>query len=114
VGGASNGAAFGLNNLGQVVGFAENGIVGDSTDPTDCSAGGTPFQRFQFEAVLWEPNGQIRELSPLEGDTVGYAFGNNDLAQVVGILGDVLEYRPSTSQPRWAARLAMGGGWFAH
>jgi probable HAF family extracellular repeat protein len=43
VGGASNGAAFGLNNLGEVVGFAENGIVGDSTDPTDCSTGGTPF-----------------------------------------------------------------------
>jgi probable HAF family extracellular repeat protein len=87
VGGASNGTAFGLNNLGQVVGFAENGMVGDSTDPTGCSTGGTPFQKFQFEAVLWEPNGQIRELPPLEGDTVGYAFGNNDFGQVVGTSG---------------------------
>jgi probable HAF family extracellular repeat protein len=87
VGGSSNGAAFGLNNLGQVVGFAENGIVGDSTDPTGCSMGGTPFQKFQFEAVLWEPNGQIRELRPLKGDTVGYAFGNNDFGQSIGASG---------------------------
>jgi probable HAF family extracellular repeat protein len=87
VGGSSNGAAFGLNNPGQVVGFAENGIVGDSTDPTDCSKGGTPFQKFQFQAVLWEPSGQIRELPPLKGDSVGFAFGNNDFGQVVGASG---------------------------
>jgi len=87
VSGSSNGNAFGLNNLGQVVGFAENRIVGDSTDPTGCSIGGTPFQKFQFEAVLWGPNGKIRELPPLKGDTVGFAFGNNDFGQVVGASG---------------------------
>jgi len=87
VGGSSNGSGFGLNNLGQVVGFAENGIIGDSTDPADCSIGGTPFQKSQFEAVLWEPNGQLRKLRPLKGDTVGFAFGNNDTGQVVGATG---------------------------
>lgn len=77
--GGNNANAFDLNNQGQVVGFAENGIR-DST----CLTGGTPFQVFRFEAVMWGPNGEIQELPPLNGDTVGFAFGNNDSGQVVG------------------------------
>jgi probable HAF family extracellular repeat protein len=80
--GGNNANAFGLNNRGQVVGFAENGTR-DST----CLTGGTPFQVIQFEAVIWEPNGEVRELPPLKGDTVGFAFGINDSGQVVGSSG---------------------------
>lgn len=81
--GGRNANAFGINDLGQLVGFAENGVR-DST----CAAT-TPFQVFQFEAVLWEPNGEIRELPPLikQGDTVAFAMGINDFGQVVGSSG---------------------------
>ena len=49
----------------------------------------TPFQGLRFQAVKWEPNGEIRELSPLKrkGDTVAFAFGINDRGQVVGSSG---------------------------
>jgi len=80
--GGHNAAAFDLNNRGQIVGFAENGVH----DPT-CLTGGTPFQVTQFEAVVWGANGKIRELPPLRGDTVGFAFGINDSGQVVGSSG---------------------------
>jgi probable HAF family extracellular repeat protein len=68
----NNAKAFWLNNRGQVVGFSENG----TRDPT--CAPGTPSQVLRFEAVIWGPNGEIRELRPLEGDTVGFAWGIND------------------------------------
>ena len=80
--GGHNAAAFDLNNRGQIVGFAENGVH----DPT-CLTGGTPFQVTQFEGVLWGADGKIRELPPLRGDTVGFAFGINDSGQVVGSSG---------------------------
>ena len=80
--GGHNAAAFDINNRGQVSGFAENGTR-DST----CLTGGTPFQVIRFEAVIWGPDGEIRELSPLKGDTVGFAFGINDVGQVVGSSG---------------------------
>jgi probable HAF family extracellular repeat protein len=79
--GGRNGNAFGVNNLGQLVGFTENGVR-DSTCAT-----GTPFQVFRFEAVKWEPNGQIHVLRPLPGDTVAFAMGLNDLGQAVGSSG---------------------------
>jgi probable HAF family extracellular repeat protein len=78
-----NSDAFGINNLGQVVGFSENGVRDASC------ADGTPFQVFRFQAVVWEPNGDIRELPPLtsKGDTVAFAMGNNDQGQAVGSSG---------------------------
>ena len=79
--GGNNGQAYWINNLGQVVGFAENGTA-DST----CSTA-TPFQVLHFEAVVWEPDGMAHELQPLQGDTVGYAFGINDLGQAIGVTG---------------------------
>jgi probable HAF family extracellular repeat protein len=79
--GGNNGQAYWTNNHGQTVGLAENGTA-DST----CSTG-TPFQVLRFEAVVWEPNGKIRELRPLQGDTVGYAFGINENGQAVGVTG---------------------------
>ena len=57
--GGRNANAFGINNLGQLVGWAENGVR-DSTCAT-----ATPFQVFRVEAVKWEPNGEIHELRPL-------------------------------------------------
>ena len=76
--GGNNANAFELNDLGEVVGFAENGVADATCAP------GTPFQAFRFEAVVWDSGGHIRQLAPLAGDTVGFAFGVNDFGQVVG------------------------------
>jgi probable HAF family extracellular repeat protein len=76
-----NANALNLNDKGQVVGFAET----DITDLT-CSTG-TPFQVRRFEVVIWEPNGEIRKLRPLAGDTVAFATGINEKGQVVGTSG---------------------------
>ncbi len=80
--GGNNAAAFDINNRGQVSGFAENG-----TRDATCVTGGTPFQLMRFEAVVWGADGEIRELPPLRGDTVGFAFGINDSGQVAGTSG---------------------------
>ncbi len=79
--GGNNTTAFDVNNAGQVVGFAENGTA----DPT--CAGNTPFQALRFEAAIWGANGQIRQLNPLAGDTVGLAIGINDNGQAIGTSG---------------------------
>ena len=81
--GGHNANAFGLNNHGQVIGFSENGVH----DPS--CAMGTPFQVTRFEAVIWEPNGKIKQLTPLKekGDTVAFGFGINDSGQAVGSSG---------------------------
>jgi len=80
-GNKGNASAFDLNDQGQVVGFSENG----KSDPTCATA--TPYQQFQFEAVIWEANLEIRKLRPLPRDTVGFAFGINDNGQAVGSSG---------------------------
>ena len=79
--GGRNSNAFEVNNLGQVAGWSENGVR-DSTCAT-----GTPSQVFRYEAVKWEPNGQIHVLRPLPGDTVAFAMGLNDFGQAVGSSG---------------------------
>jgi probable HAF family extracellular repeat protein len=77
--GGNNGFATGVNNRGQVVGWAENTVH----DPT-CN----PPQVLQFRAVLWGPEeGKIEELPPLPGDSVSAATAINDKGQVVGISG---------------------------
>lgn len=77
--GGNNGFATGLNNHGQVVGWAENTVE----DPT-CNAP----QVLQFRAVLWEPaHDRQQELAPLPGDSVSAATAINDQGQVVGISG---------------------------
>ncbi len=85
--GGLNSTYGGLNNMSEVVGIAEN----NHKDP-GCRAGkavnGTGPQVLDFEAVIWGPSpGQIRELPPPAGDTVGMAFGINDSGQVVGGTG---------------------------
>lgn len=76
--GGNNAEAVAINNAGQLAGLAEN-----STRDASCP----PPQVLDFEAVLWGPNGQVQELPPLHGDTVGFAFGLNNYGQVVGSSG---------------------------
>lgn len=72
--------AAGVNNKGQVAGWAENGIH----DPT-CNA---PGQVLQFEAVIWGPKlDHITQLPPYPGDPDSAATAINDKGQVVGISG---------------------------
>ena len=80
--GGDNAQALGLNNQGQLFGFAEN----DSLEkPGYCA---TPYQVLDFEAVIWGPKpDEIRELPPLPGDTVGFALSINDRGQAVGSTG---------------------------
>jgi len=75
--GGSNGFAAGVNNRGQVVGYAEN----STPDPT-CEAP----QVLQFKPVAWE-KGQVQELPTLFGDSAGFAAMINDRGQAVGVSG---------------------------
>ena len=69
-----------VNNRGQIVGWAENGVHDPTCDPD--------FQILQFRAAIWQPDGTMQELPPLPGDSTSAAVAINDLGQVVGISGD--------------------------
>jgi probable HAF family extracellular repeat protein len=77
--GGNNGFATGANNLGQVVGWAENGVH----DPNCCCS-----QILQFRPAMWTlgPD-QIHELPLIAGDSSGAATAINDNGQIVGISG---------------------------
>jgi len=78
--GGTHGFATAVNNLGQVVGWAETPVH----DPTCVGV-----QVLQFRAVLWEPKkGTTQELPPYPGDSTSAATAINDNGQVVGISGD--------------------------
>jgi probable HAF family extracellular repeat protein len=78
--GGNNGFATGANNLGQVVGWAEN----DVHDPTCVSP-----QVLQFRPAMWTlgPPDEIQDLPLISGDTSGAATATNDNGQIVGISG---------------------------
>src|SRR4026208_386920 len=78
--GGNNGFATGANNLGQVVGWAENG----AHDPTCCCT-----QVLQFRPAVWPlcPPDQIHALPLIPGDSSGAATAINDNGQIVGISG---------------------------
>jgi len=77
--GGNNSAAVGVNNRGQVVGWAET-----ATQDASC----VPPQVLDFEAVIWGPEpGQIQELPVFPGDSVAAALAINDNGQVVGTSG---------------------------
>ena len=75
--GGNNSFAFGgVNNRGRIAGFAENAVQ----DPA-C----TPPEVLDFEAVIWGPGaGEIQELPPLAGDSVGIATEVNNHGEAVG------------------------------
>jgi probable HAF family extracellular repeat protein len=78
--GGNNAMAVLSNNRGQIVGVAENA----AHDPSCPSP-----QILDYEAAVWGPKqGQIQELPPLQGDTVGFALGINERGQVVGASGN--------------------------
>lgn len=79
--GGNNGQAYWTNDQGVTVGVAENG-----TEDSSCSTA-TPNQVLRFEAVIWDANGTVHELRPLQHDTVGYAFGINAKGQAIGVSG---------------------------
>jgi uncharacterized membrane protein len=79
--GGNNSQITQANNRGQMAGYVENGFL----DATCQSA--TPGPQFDFEAVLWNRNGQIRPLNPLSGGTVGFALSVNEAGRVVGASG---------------------------
>jgi probable HAF family extracellular repeat protein len=77
--GGKNGQAISINDRGQAVGVAEEGIA-----DKNCVAP----QTNDFEAVLWGPGqGEIQKLRPLPGDSVGIGLWVNDKGQVVGQSG---------------------------
>src|SRR5213075_2176080 len=78
--GGNNGFATGANNLGQVVGWAENGVH----DPNCCCT-----QVLQFRPAVWTlgPPDQIQDLPLMPGDSSGAATAINDNGQIVGISG---------------------------
>jgi probable HAF family extracellular repeat protein len=93
--GGENSFATGANNLGQVVGWAEN-TVRDPTCNGNNGSGGK--QVLQFRAALWEPVfGHMQELPPLPGDSTSAATAINDSGQVAGISGSCGSSVGSTS-----------------
>ena len=75
----NNGQASGINNRGQIAGFAENGAVDSTCPPTIIN------NRIDL-GVLWE-NGKPQALLPLGGDPDSIAFGINARGQTVGYSG---------------------------
>jgi probable HAF family extracellular repeat protein len=77
--GGNNAEAFFVNKRGEAVGVSEIG-----TPDATCA---TPNQVRRFEGVKWAPDGTPTALVPLQGDTVSFAFTNNDSNQAVGFSG---------------------------
>ncbi len=70
-----------INDVGQVAGFSETGVI----DPSDTTCG-NPATFHELQAALWQ-HGTVTDLSPFPGDPYSVSFGLNDLGQVVGRSG---------------------------
>jgi probable HAF family extracellular repeat protein len=73
--GGNNSSGYGLNNLGEMAGTAENKVVEPTCDGV--------VQIFQFKPVIWIL-GRVFELPTVGGDPVGVAYAVNDLGEAVG------------------------------
>ncbi|MGH8318248.1 MAG: hypothetical protein ACREUL_09760 [Steroidobacteraceae bacterium] len=88
--GGDNGFATGVNNRGEIVGWAEN-----ATHDATCGQFNNTGQVLQFEAVMWVRDDDRRtgdhyraiELPPYPGDLDGAATAVNQWGEVVGISG---------------------------
>jgi probable HAF family extracellular repeat protein len=83
--GGPNGGVSAISSGGEMVGVAQNSVA----DPS-CIA---PIQH-HFQAVKWDAKGEIHELLPLSGDTVGFGFWMNASGQVVGTSGSCANTQP--------------------
>ncbi|MBV8209534.1 MAG: DUF3466 family protein [Burkholderiaceae bacterium] len=85
--GGNNSIGGGVNNRGQIVGWAETSVH----DSTCAGTSSPPFvQVLQFEAVIWDMDDghwRVHQLAPFPGDLDGAAVAINDSGQVVGISG---------------------------
>lgn len=75
-----NSQAYDINDWGQIAGFSESDDEFDSS----CATPGKPYQRYRFQAVIWEPNRRPRPLRPYGDDTVAFAWGINNRGEAVG------------------------------
>ncbi|HEY5048189.1 MAG TPA: hypothetical protein VII49_09235, partial [Rhizomicrobium sp.] len=76
--GGVNGFATGINNAGQIVGWAETPVQDQSCNSP---------QVLQFEAVVWNANNLAQALSPYGSDPDSAATAINNNGQIVGISG---------------------------
>ena len=85
--GGTNAGWGGINNRGEVAGYAEEDKV-DPDCPGTVAVNGLGPQVLYFEPVIWGPRpGEIRKLRPLHGDSTGVAFWINDDGEAVGMSG---------------------------
>jgi probable HAF family extracellular repeat protein len=68
--GGANSVALGINNLGQIVGYADTASVG-------------PAYNYQIHAALWA-NGTVTDLGTLPGGDASYAYHINDQGTAAG------------------------------
>jgi probable HAF family extracellular repeat protein len=76
--GGPNSSGFGVNDLGELAGTAENNVV----EPTCADIG----EVLQYKPVIWK-SGHIYQLPTLPGDPVGVVFAINNNGQAVGNSG---------------------------
>jgi probable HAF family extracellular repeat protein len=87
--GGNNSQVAAVNDLGQVVGYAEESAI----DP-GCPAP----QVLQFKPVVWS-KGKIQELPLYPGDTNGFAVWINNFGEAVGASGPCAAFDPRYAAP---------------
>jgi probable HAF family extracellular repeat protein len=76
--GGPNASGFGVNDLGELAGTAENNVI----EPTCAGTG----EVLQYKPVIWK-SGHIYQLPTLSGDPVGVVYAINNFGQAVGSTG---------------------------
>jgi probable HAF family extracellular repeat protein len=76
--GGPNSSGFGVNDLGELAGTAENNVL----EPTCADIG----EVLQYKPVIWK-SGRVYQLPTLPGDPVGVVFAINNNGEAVGNSG---------------------------